>query len=916
MDKMLIAHIQSGSPDPPFSREQLIPFVQDLEAFLRSHDIHPDWSVRDHQPMHLEILAALHQIMRDPDVTLFPSLLEGVRTGFGPPIPASGIFPTKPQEPLPSTPLSVHLSNWHSAEQDLPLTRELVADEVSKGFVFKYPGTLEQAQQDFPLGVSIGKLGIATSDSRPPRLVVDSSICGLNGRCVIPEKSTLPTAKELIRSFPLRGSNQLMSGFSLDVKSAHKRIVLHPDERGLVGFTLDNDIYFYYVTPFGATFSASWWSRVGGWLLRTFHGLIWFSHCGMLYVDDFIFFMDATMMPLMATMLSVFCQITQVPISWKKSELGARIQWIGWLINFRAGTISIPPQKIDKLLTYLKEMLRSSKTTRKSLEKLIGYAAADACASGNSTQLGTVATFELGAVCKRLCIAMGAAYCCEPPDLQNEANLLVESAGFGSKAGRPNYSNVHQFRCLFTCRRSMWRSFFIVLAPLVLAVRDGHQNKEESQLLDMDSERGTSMKMIVEIKYAASCAMFGSPDRVLTVIIRDTNVPSHFYQKIEKNFTTSSYAKVQLVDATLQDVPDSAKLMATVDVKQQSRFKLMGWHECGTKSGNINFIGGSKVHVLPFKREKSKFFYQHVELIFEKQQAKASSLLKVDSVYDALDMSDTDEKDLSEMTLSDLSKTSEDDLIDVIAENKNAAAKCDDCIFRLGLGFEGLLAWHLNDVISALCSMDDCSEDCKGEWEGVTIGCSKDPTFYYNMKKGIVTHYVAPYLKLQKEKRMAEKAANSQEVMLAKQAEEESSRATKEEDDHPNAEDPSVKAMKECQSGEKGGSWMKSQLDSIVPKKGKRKNRKKEMLKWLDAYCKKQKTSDKSFGCVGLWTKITGEVQEGSGSCNFDLWMKKRASDDWSTDCPWNRWRICEDGNQTCSGTKLTWATCYAKMLK
>ena len=42
---------------------------------------------------------------------------------------------------------------------------------------------------------------------------------------------------------------------------------------------------------------------------------------------------------------------------------------------------------------------------------------------------GKIATLELGAVCKRVCIAMGAAYCCEPPDLQNEANLLVESAG-------------------------------------------------------------------------------------------------------------------------------------------------------------------------------------------------------------------------------------------------------------------------------------------------------------------------------------------------------------------------------------------------------------------------------------------------------------------------------------------------------
>ena len=248
--------------------------------------------------MHLQMLAALHTIMGDPDTTLFPSLLAGVRTGFGPAIPPSGIFSTKAAEPLPNTPLSVHLSNWQSAEQNLPLTRELVAEELSKGF-FKYPGTLEQAQQEYPMGVSVGKLGIATSDSRPPRLVVDSSICGF---CVIPEKSTLPSAKELIRSFPLRGSSQLLSGFSLDIKSAHKRIVLHPEERGLVGFSLDGELYFYLVTPFGATFSASWWSRLGGWLLRTFHGLI----CEMLYVDDFIFFMASQIMPSMGTMLSIF----------------------------------------------------------------------------------------------------------------------------------------------------------------------------------------------------------------------------------------------------------------------------------------------------------------------------------------------------------------------------------------------------------------------------------------------------------------------------------------------------------------------------------------------------------------------------------------------------------------------------------
>ena len=142
MDKMLVAHIQSGFRDPPFFTEQLIPFVDDPETFLRQHNIQPDLSVREHQPMHLQILAALHRIMGDPDTTLCPSLLASVRTGFGPAIPPSGIFPTKAAEPLPNTPLSVHLSNWQSAEQNIQLTRELVAEELDKGFIFKYPGTL------------------------------------------------------------------------------------------------------------------------------------------------------------------------------------------------------------------------------------------------------------------------------------------------------------------------------------------------------------------------------------------------------------------------------------------------------------------------------------------------------------------------------------------------------------------------------------------------------------------------------------------------------------------------------------------------------------------------------------------------------------------------------------------------------
>lgn len=150
-----------------------------------------------------------------------------------------------------------------------------------------FAGTIEQAQEQFPVGVAVGKLWIVFSDSRAPRLVVDATVCGLNSRCCIPEHTTVPSAKDVLRCYPLRNSSEDLIGFSVDIKAARKRVVLHPSERGLVGFSMANQLYFYNVTPFGATFSAAWWARLGGWTLRAMHLLVWFSHAGFLYVDDF-----------------------------------------------------------------------------------------------------------------------------------------------------------------------------------------------------------------------------------------------------------------------------------------------------------------------------------------------------------------------------------------------------------------------------------------------------------------------------------------------------------------------------------------------------------------------------------------------------------------------------------------------------
>jgi hypothetical protein len=209
------------------------------------------------------------------------------------------------------------------------------------------------------LGVALGKLGIAHSDGRPPHLVLDQTVCGLNGRCVIPERSTLPSAKDVLRTFPVRNYSGDHMGFSLDIKAAHKHICIREEEHGLLGYTLQDKLYFYRVAPFGATFSASWWARLGGWMLRFFHFLLWWAHVALLYVDDFLFYQSIFSMPISAAMICIMCQLTNI-VSWQKCELAFSIQWIGWKIHFRSGFIEIPLAKIDKFLGYLRSVGRSS----------------------------------------------------------------------------------------------------------------------------------------------------------------------------------------------------------------------------------------------------------------------------------------------------------------------------------------------------------------------------------------------------------------------------------------------------------------------------------------------------------------------------------------------------------------------------
>ena len=58
--KRILCHFHMHEASPPFSTQELEPFKQILEEWMTSHGLTADWSIREHQPMHLGLAINLH----------------------------------------------------------------------------------------------------------------------------------------------------------------------------------------------------------------------------------------------------------------------------------------------------------------------------------------------------------------------------------------------------------------------------------------------------------------------------------------------------------------------------------------------------------------------------------------------------------------------------------------------------------------------------------------------------------------------------------------------------------------------------------------------------------------------------------------------------------------------------------------
>ena len=170
---------------------------------------------------------------------LVPSLTAGVATGVLEPLQPSGRWPSSKAGPVLGPCLDWCDGNWQSANANADHLHRLIQAEVDSGFAAIWNGSEEDARRAWPTGVAKGKLGIAQALGREDRLILDTTISGVNPLAAIPEKASVPGPFD-IRHHVQGHPDDYFVGLTLDASKAHKRVRLARPDQGLMLFGVEN----------------------------------------------------------------------------------------------------------------------------------------------------------------------------------------------------------------------------------------------------------------------------------------------------------------------------------------------------------------------------------------------------------------------------------------------------------------------------------------------------------------------------------------------------------------------------------------------------------------------------------------------------------------------------------------------------
>ena len=329
----IAAHLQLAPKEPPLTDSAVEPFLHDLfDVFQVPPSAQADLLyIAPGQPLRLRLLKFLLSKLQDPETAFCDQLESGVSLGVGSVLEPSSHWPSRDAEHIIPD-LHICEGAWQSAESQPDIVHPLLDEELQEGWISEY-ASLADIQSEFPQ-VALGRLGLVLAEGRSARLVVDSSISGVTSSSAIPNCISNPRIEDVSACAPSYVPPDPWVGASIDVKKAHRRMLIAKQERALLAFSFQGRYFISNCLNFGARASSWYWSRLAGSLLRLSHHIIFLKHLLWVYVDDFLAAFQKATAPLHLSLWIMLLLCIRLPISWSKCSIDDSIVWIGWRISF------------------------------------------------------------------------------------------------------------------------------------------------------------------------------------------------------------------------------------------------------------------------------------------------------------------------------------------------------------------------------------------------------------------------------------------------------------------------------------------------------------------------------------------------------------------------------------------------------
>ena len=90
------------------------------------------------------------------------------------------------------------------------------------------------------------------------------------------------------------------------------------------------------------------------------------------YVGDLLAWLDRVSSQIWASLAVVLLLILSVPMSWHKAALSDTVDWIGWRISVSVWTVSVPPDKLQRIFEQIQVLRISKQPSVRDLQSLIG----------------------------------------------------------------------------------------------------------------------------------------------------------------------------------------------------------------------------------------------------------------------------------------------------------------------------------------------------------------------------------------------------------------------------------------------------------------------------------------------------------------------------------------------------------------